>query len=88
MKSIQNEDIIYDYSAGSLVNIPGPEHKTFLREYRTDTYFAPSSKRTVNNSGVSKRWREDKGPIGQAIRDGKLDLLRSAIEVVKKRGLQ
>ena len=30
------------------------------------------------------RWRDDPGPIGQAIRNGKYDLLKTAIMHVKK----
>ena len=66
------------------------EEKGFLVEVPkmgTAIISSPSATPSYKNKDISGRWRKDGGPIGQAIRDGKIDLLMSAIDVVKKRRL-
>ena len=75
---------MFDFSAGGLIRINDLEKRTFLAVPKKNEKTAPSPSSALNR--MSARWREDKGPIGLAIRENKFDLLRSAINTVKKRG--
>ena len=83
----------YDYSTSGLLQTVKTERKTFLVDPKIDFVTASSSARISSNkkqtspgvarSEVLARWRDDKGPIGQAIRAGRKDLLEAAIRKTK-----
>ena len=75
---------MFDYSAGGLIQINDLEKSTLLVVPQKNEKPVPFPSSVLNR--MSARWREDKGPIGLAIRENKFDLLRSAINTVKKRG--
>ena len=86
--------MLFDYSAGGLIQIADSEMKTFLVNPRIDYDTASSSARISSNknqtspgvarSEVLARWRKDEGAIGRAVRRGENDLLRAAIAKVKR----
>ena len=76
--------MIFDYTAGGSIQTPSKQD-TFLAVYKTNANSTPSSERVKSKEDALARWRKDGGPIGKAIRDGKIELLRLAINEVRKR---
>ena len=83
----------YDYSTSGLLQTPASKEKTFLVDpkisFDSASAFAKGSSRSqktspgVARSEVLARWRDNSGPIGQAIRAGRNDLLMAAIRKAK-----
>ena len=73
---------MFDYTAGGLIRIPGGGRETLLVSLRKNMNFTP--KREINKEEFFARLRNDKGALGQAIRDGKWDLIRNALKRVKQ----
>ena len=82
--------MVFDYSAGGL--IPKHDKSNFLLAMKNNSCTANVfSSRAVSgdrNETFSARWCEDNGPIGQAIRDGKFNIILSAIRSVKQSRLR
>lgn len=78
---------MYDYTAGGLLQASVTKEKTFLVEPKTNfdsasSFVKGSPKKSLAGEAWA-RWRDDSGPIGQAIRAGRNDLLRAAIRKAK-----
>ena len=81
--------MLFDYSAGGLIQTADSEMKTFLVDPQINlasvsSFAKDSSKKQKTSPGVARsevlaRWRKDEGAIGRAVRRGELDLLRAAI---------
>ena len=75
--------MLFDYSAGGLIRTKEMGEGTYLVAAPRDEKKATPHSSSINR--IPARWREAEGPIGKAIREGKYDLLRSAINTVKSR---
>ena len=85
---------MYDYTAGGLIQSPDSKENTFLVDPKIDydsaSIFAKDSpKKQKTSPGVARsevlaRWRKDEGAIGRAVRRGEYDLLRAALESIRK----
>lgn len=86
--------MIFDFTTGGLFQTADSESKTFLVDPKInfDSAFSfakgssnkqQTSPRMVRSDKLA-RWRDDRGPIGRAIRSGDIDRLREAINSVRK----
>lgn len=85
--------MMYDFTAGGMVKTADSEKKTFLVNPQINlasasSFAKDSSKKQKTSPGVARsevlaRWRKDEGAIGRAIRSGKFDLLRAALESIR-----
>lgn len=86
--------MLFDYSAGGLIQTADSEMKTFLVDPKIDfdsasSFTRISSSKTQTSPGVERsdvlaRWRKDDGAIGRAVRRGEFDILRAALESVRR----
>ena len=78
----------YDYLAGGLFQTADSERETFLvnpmiSSNSASSFVKGSPKKSLPGEAWA-RWRYDSGPIGQAIRDGRIDLLRAALTSLRR----
>ncbi len=73
--------------AGGLLQAPATKEKTLLVNpkinFDSASSFVKGSPKKSLPGEAWARWRDDSGPIGQAIRAGRNDLLRAAIRNAK-----
>ncbi len=76
-----------DIMAGGLLQAPATKEKTLLVNpkinFDSASSFVKGSPKKSLPGEAWARWRDDSGPIGQAIRAGRNDLLRAAIRNAK-----
>ncbi len=76
-----------DIMAGGLLQAPATKEKTLLVNpkinFDSASSFVNGSPKKSLPGEAWARWRDDSGPIGQAIRAGRNDLLRAAIRNAK-----
>ena len=76
-----------DFMAGGLLQASVTKEKTLLvnpkLNFDSASSFVKGSPKKSLHGDAWARWRDDSGPIGQAIRAGRNDLLRDAIRKAK-----
>lgn len=80
--------MMYDFMAGGLLQSPDSKEKTFLVDSKINfdsasSFVKGSPKKSLPGEAWA-RWRDDNGPIGRAIRENKMELVRAAITQVKR----
>ena len=81
--------MLYDIMAGGLLQAPATKEKTLLVDpkinFDSASSFVKGSPKKSLPGEAWARWRDDSGPIGQAIRAGKDGLLRAALESLRRK---